>query len=98
MGDRTDSDVRAYDPVANTWTERNPRGDLPSVRMQDSVVYDPVAKKMILFGGAGQNGLLNDTWAYDPAANTWTELHPGGESCPRGAWATPWSTIRPARR
>ena len=44
------------------------------------MVYDPVSGKMVLFGGcanvADPSTYLNDTWAYDPAANTWTELQP----------------------
>jgi hypothetical protein len=34
---------------------------------------------MLLFGG-GEEGLnvKDDTWSYDPAANVWTELEPGG--------------------
>jgi hypothetical protein len=32
---------------------------------------------MIVFGGVdNQDGVLADMRAYDPTANTWTELHP----------------------
>jgi N-acetylneuraminic acid mutarotase len=36
---------------------------------------------VILFGGwDNAHGIdLNDTWAYDPAANTWTKLNPAGD-------------------
>jgi N-acetylneuraminic acid mutarotase len=44
------------------------------------MVYDPVIKQTILFGGMRDVGdttyLLNDTWVYDYDNNTWTELHP----------------------
>lgn len=80
----------AYDPVANAWTELHPTGAVPAAgsapllpRWGHSMVYDPVGGKVILFGGFGdppgtydEGGLLNDTWAYDPAANTWTQLQP----------------------
>jgi N-acetylneuraminic acid mutarotase len=35
---------------------------------------------VIVFGGvlSGSTSFLNDTWAYDPSANTWTELTPSG--------------------
>ena len=33
---------------------------------------------MILFGGRDLESEFGDTWAYDPVANAWTELHPGG--------------------
>ncbi len=32
----------------------------------------------MLFGGSGSAGSLNDTWEYDPAANSWRQLTPGG--------------------
>ncbi len=33
---------------------------------------------MYVFGGSHGSTVLNDLWAYDPAANTWTQLTPGG--------------------
>ena len=48
---------------------------------------------MILFGGASGRTLLNDTWAYDLAANTWTELKPTG-TVPSARAVTRWSTTR----
>jgi hypothetical protein len=42
------------------------------------MVYDTAAGKVILFGGfAGSDGLLADTWEYDPSANTRHQLHLG---------------------
>ncbi len=42
------------------------------------MAYDSSAKKAIVFGGLGTNGDLNDTWAYDPQADAWTEIKPTG--------------------
>ena len=43
------------------------------------MAYDPSTGLVIMFGGSiSVPGLLNDTWAYDPAANTWTNLRPTG--------------------
>jgi len=64
----------AYDPAANTWTNLHPGGDLPAARSGHAMVYDPVGRRMILFGGGSEGGCFNDTWAYDPVENTWTEL------------------------
>jgi N-acetylneuraminic acid mutarotase len=72
------NDIWAYDPAANTWTNLNPTGDVPSPRSDSKMVYDAIGDELIMFGGMGVNGLLNDTWAYDPAANTWTNLNPAG--------------------
>jgi len=93
--DRTDTQTRdgvvvryptagtwAFDPVANTWTDLNPAGTVPPVRLEGATAYDPATQRLILFGGvnngpAGYGGFpLGDTWAYDPVANTWTELKP----------------------
>jgi N-acetylneuraminic acid mutarotase len=77
------ADIWAYDPAANTWTELKPSGVVPPPRMPAIWAYDPVTQRMILFGGRDDArgpdaNLLTDTWAYDPVANTWTELKPSG--------------------
>ena len=36
------------------------------------MAYDPVSKKIVLFGGFGDNGNLNDTWTFDGA--NWTQV------------------------
>ncbi len=68
----------------NTWTELYPEGT-PSARSGHEMAYDSDTHRMIMFGGgptlksdAARANLLHDTWAYDPAANTWTELKPAG--------------------
>jgi uncharacterized protein (TIGR03437 family) len=57
------------------WRELTPTsGTAPEVRRNGAAIYDPVGKRVILFGGTGNNGTLNDTWAFDPAARSWTRL------------------------
>ncbi len=74
-------DTWAYNPTTNTWTELHPVGTLPSARAYESMVYDPLTQQLIMFGGAREAwAVLNDTWAYDPAASTWTELNPSTQS------------------
>ncbi len=74
----------AYDPAPNTWTELKPSGAIPTARCLSAAAYDPVGGRIILFGGAvydqDKDEMLrfNDTWAYDPATNTWTEVKPSG--------------------
>jgi N-acetylneuraminic acid mutarotase len=74
------NDTWAYDIASNTWIFLHPAGSVPAARGGHSLVYDPDAKTMILFGG--WNGLTeyNDTWAYDPTANTWANLRPAGRA------------------
>jgi N-acetylneuraminic acid mutarotase len=71
-------DTWSYDPAANKWTELDPSGERPTARDGHAMVYDPVGKKMIMFGGSDGASAVNETWAYDPAANKWTKLKPGG--------------------
>jgi N-acetylneuraminic acid mutarotase len=72
------NDIYAYDPNANTWTNLNPAGDVPSVRYGHKMVYDPTAGTVVLFGGYNLISEFDDTWAYDPVSNTWTDLYPAG--------------------
>jgi N-acetylneuraminic acid mutarotase len=71
-------DTWSYDPAANTWTDLKPDGSVPSARKAAAMAYDPVSGRVILFGGYDGSSVLDDTWAYDPAANTWTEVDPAG--------------------
>ena len=72
------NDTWAYDPAANSWTSLLPAGSVPAKRSGHSLAYDPDSGRMILFGGWNGRVDYNDTWAYDPAANTWTNLMPRG--------------------
>ena len=78
---RVYGDTWSYDPHSNAWTELSPAGDLPTARAAHAMAYEPTSGVIILFGGWDDfNEIeLNDTWAYDPAANTWTELSPAGD-------------------
>jgi hypothetical protein len=75
------SDTWTYDQTTKTWADQKPKGTVPSARSSFSMVYDETNQRVILFGGwsktAGVD--LNDTWAYDPATNTWTDLKPTGD-------------------
>ena len=45
------------------------------------MVYDPSTSRVLLFGGTSASGhRFADLWAYDPASNTWIELHPAGDT------------------
>ncbi len=71
----------AFDSGNNTWTDRSPAIH-PSVRSRQGMAYDTQSDRVILFGGLGQDGYSGDTWAYDSAANAWTDRtttnHPEG--------------------
>jgi N-acetylneuraminic acid mutarotase len=79
------NDTWVYDPAAELWTESEPAGDLPPERWATSAVYDPASGATLLFGGGALDGMLNDTWAFDPEGGSWRALDPpGAMPGPRG--------------
>jgi N-acetylneuraminic acid mutarotase len=89
------NDTWSYDPAANVWTDLKPAGAVPSPRALASMVYDPMGKKVILFGGMDNTRGYNDTWSYDPATNKWTKLKPGGTlPAKRGGYAMTYDAVR----
>jgi cysteine-rich repeat protein len=57
-----------------TWTQRMVPG--PAARSGHAMAYDPVRRKIVMFGGAG----FADTWEYDGA---WTQVAPAASPPPR---------------
>ena len=57
------------------WRNLTPTsGTPPEARRNGVAIYDPVGNRVIVFGGTGDAGLLNDTWAFNVAARTWAKL------------------------
>jgi len=46
----------------------------PSARSGAAMTYDSVRQRVVLFGGVGSSGLLNDTWDWNGTA--WTQRSP----------------------
>jgi hypothetical protein len=71
----------SYDPAKRTWRDlapaKSPTGgpDHPPL-LWGSLCYDPVNKRVLLFGGGNVQTERGDTgtWTYDPDANTWRPL------------------------
>ncbi|MES2506995.1 MAG: kelch repeat-containing protein [Verrucomicrobiota bacterium] len=70
------NDLWQYD--GNTWQQVTVSGPLPVPRSGHALVYDPVDRRVLLFGGdAGGGMFLNDLWAFafsGPAAGAWVHL------------------------
>lgn len=66
----------AYDVDSATWTEKSPTPRGPSARTLSGMTYDAASDRVILFAGRVDATVLNDTWAYDFNANSWTERVP----------------------
>ena len=77
-GDR--NDVWAFDLESNTWTDITPaEGPAPRVRSTQNAVYDPENRSMIIWSGQildGGREFLNDIWAFDLEAHTWSQFQP----------------------
>ncbi len=71
------SDLYVYDVPTNTWTLVTPAGGIkPLGRDRFGFAYDSTNNVFLLYGGQNGSVILGDTWIYDPAANTWTQLNP----------------------
>ena len=68
--------VDFLDPNGALWVEH--RGAGPSKRWGHTLVYDPVDEQLVLFGGIGPSGKLNDTWVFSLERQEWTELATSG--------------------
>ncbi len=70
----------SYDPAARVWKDLKPASHpgkaLGGMLLWGSMCYDPVNRKVLLFGGGN---LLSErggpgTWTYDPASNVWEQV------------------------
>jgi len=87
--ERGDPGTWAYSPAANRWepvkTDRS-----PPARANSRLAYDPVARKVVLFGGDRLDELIADTWVFDTTTGTWEERKPPESPWPRGGHALVW--------
>ena len=67
-----------------TWLKVSPPSS-PSARAAMTMAYDPVSKKVVLFGGFDATGYLNDTWVFD--GQTWSQAVSPSVPSPRAASA-----------
>jgi len=85
------SDLWAYQPSANAWTQLTPTGVPPAARSFSAAAWDTTDSEMIVFGGAAGNTNFNDLWAYRPATNAWTQLaFPGTPPTARNGQTAVW--------
>ena len=67
---------------AQEWVEIMAGNEAPPSRMSPSIIYEPMGHRMIIFGGAGPNGDLDDMWALDLREHRWSEIAPAGDILP----------------
>jgi Galactose oxidase, central domain len=89
QSERGDPGTWTYSPAKNTWTPLN-LNKQPSPRANSRLAYDPVAKKIVLFGGDQLDQLKSDTWLFDVVKQEWIEVSPAVAPSPRGGHALLW--------
>jgi hypothetical protein len=89
QSERGDPGTWTYTPATNIW-EQLKLDRQPPQRANSRLVYDPEAKKVVLFGGDALNHLLADTWVFDVAAQKWEQRRPKLSPSPRAGHALLW--------
>ncbi len=71
----------------NAWTNLEPVSS-PLPRSGPAIAFDSRSGTAILIGGCCASPPLNDTWSYEAATNSWSNLHPSAhpELCPYFSW------------
>lgn len=74
------NDVWGFDLDTNSWINLTPAAGppVPAPRLFPASVYDPFGHQMIMWSGQGPGIFFNDVWAFDLAANSWSQFTPSG--------------------
>ncbi len=59
------------------WHRVNTTGTPPPGRSTHMAIYDPVGRRMVIYGGR-QSSALSDAWALNLSDNSWQQLSPTG--------------------
>lgn len=78
-----------------TWRRIRPARAAPPSRVGHSAVYDPVRRRMIVFGGYGAAGILKDSWALElDGEREWKPLDTTGTVMPLADHAAVYDPVR----
>ena len=64
-----------------TWVQLEPTHH-PAARWGSSMVYDPLTRELVLFGGVSSTGVTGTTWTWN--GTTWSKLSPATSPVARG--------------
>jgi len=67
------NDTWQFDGGARTWTKVTTAVSPPG-RGYHGLAYDSARGRVVLFGGHSTGGYLSDTWEFDGATRTWTQV------------------------
>jgi N-acetylneuraminic acid mutarotase len=87
------SETWVYSPAANAWANTTPAFS-PSRRGNAVSAWNDRDGEMIVAWGLNPQSAVvyNDTWAYDPAANTWRSIAESHDTISNAMWA--WDSSR----
>jgi hypothetical protein len=75
--DGPSSELWSFDLATDTWTLLEPAGERPEARFGHTATW-VVGAGLVIWSGQGASDFFDDIWAYDPAANSWTQLPSAG--------------------
>lgn len=87
----TNNEVWAFSFTTLTWATLAVGTPKPAPRTGATSIYDPVGKRMILFGGNSGTTFLNDVWELrltGTGAPVWSQLFPAGSAPSAREFAT----------
>jgi hypothetical protein len=61
-----DADTWTFDAATGKWSQVLALAVSPAPRSNHDATWNPAAKQMLLFGGIGDDGVLNDLWVFTP--------------------------------
>ncbi len=67
------NDLWTYSLTQRRWTEIQASGERPPARFGHTLLFDPVRRRLVVFGGQA-GGFFSDTWAFDIAAGSWQQV------------------------
>ena len=70
------NDVWAFDLAMHTWSELVAPDPKPLDRYGTAAIYDPRAHALVNFAGFTSSGRFDDTWRFDLASSSWTDISP----------------------
>src|SRR6266545_451710 len=89
QSDRGDPGTWTFAPEPRLWSQAKAANEPPQ-RANSRLVYDPINKVTVLFGGDQLDALTADTWVYNSPKKGWTELKPRLSPAPRAGHAMLW--------
>ena len=83
FGGRSDGDALdelwRYDLTMDSWTQLEPPSPRPGARFGHVAAWDPSVGLLIWSGQQSPDRFFDDTWIYDPVANSWRQLPSEGD-------------------